>query len=219
MFGYDLLFTERNIALADYNAPALRENDADRNPFVQFDRWFRAALEAQLPESNAMTLATATPDGRPSARMVLLKGYDTRGFVFYTNYESRKGGELAANPRAALILFWPQLHQQIRIEGRVERVTEAESDAYFSSRSRGSQIAARASRQSQVLAGRAELDRRVEQLAAAYPEGDVPRPLYWGGFRVRPEVFEFWQGRPSRLHDRLVYRPSGDGWRIDRLSP
>ena len=211
--------TERNSDLADYEAPALRENEADADPFVQFDRWFRVALEAQLPESNAMTLATATPDGRPSARMVLLKGYDTRGFVFYTNYESRKGGELAANPRAALILFWPQLHRQIRIEGRVERVTEAESDAYFGSRARNSQIAARASRQSQVLAGRAELDRRVEQLAAAFPEGDVPRPRYWGGFRVRPEVFEFWQSRPSRLHDRLVYRPAGDEWRIDRLSP
>ncbi len=211
--------TERNIALADYDAPALRENDADMDPFVQFDRWFRAALEAQLPEPNAMTLATATPDGHPSARMVLLKGYDKRGFVFYTNYESRKGGELASNPRAALILFWPQLHRQIRIEGRVERVTEAESDAYFGSRARSSQIAARASRQGQVLARRAELDRRVEQLVAAYPEGDVPRPPYWGGFRVRPEVFEFWQGRPSRLHDRLVYRPAGDEWRIDRLSP
>jgi len=186
---------------------------------VQFDRWFRAALEAQLPEANAMTLATATPDGRPSARMVLLKGYDTRGFVFYTNYESRKGGELAANPQAALMLFWPQFHRQIRIEGSVERVTEVESDAYFSSRARGSQIATRASRQSQVLAGREELDRRVEQLVAAYPEGEVPRPSYWGGFRMHPEVFEFWQGRPSRLHDRLVYRPSGDEWRIDRLSP
>jgi len=211
--------TERNTALTDYEAPALRENEVDADPFVQFDGWFHAALEAKLPESNAMTLATATPDGRPSARMVLLKGYDTRGFVFYTNYESRKGHELAANPRAALILFWPQLHRQIRIEGRVERVTEVESDAYFGSRARSSQIAARASRQSQVLAGRAELDRRVEQLAAAYPEGDVPRPRYWGGFRVRPEVFEFWQGRPSRLHDRLVYRLSGDEWRIDRLSP
>jgi len=211
--------TERNLVLADYEAPALRESDADPDPFVQFDRWYRAALDAQLPEPNAMTLATSTPDGRPSARIVLLKGYDTCGFVFYTNYESRKGGDLAANPRAALILFWPQLHRQIRIEGRVERVTEAESDAYFGSRAPGSQIAARASRQSQVLDGRAELDRRVEELATAYPEGDVPRPRYWGGFRVRPEVFEFWQGRPSRLHDRLLYRPAGDEWRIDRLSP
>ncbi len=211
--------TERKLVLADYEAPALRESDADPDPFVQFDRWYRAALDAQLPEPNAMTLATSTPDGRPSARIVLLKGYDTCGFVFYTNYESRKGGDLAANPRAALILFWPQLHRQIRIEGRVERVTEAESDAYFGSRAPGSQIAARASRQSQVLDGRAELDRRVEELATAYPEGDVPRPRYWGGFRVRPEVFEFWQGRPSRLHDRLLYRPAGDEWRIDRLSP
>jgi len=211
--------TERKLVLADYEAPALRESDADPDPFVQFDRWYRAALDAQLPEPNAMTLATSTPDGRPSARIVLLKGYDMCGFVFYTNYESRKGGDLAANPRAALILFWPQLHRQIRIEGRVERVTEAESDAYFGSRAPGSQIAARASRQSQVLDGRAELDRRVEELATAYPEGDVPRPRYWGGFRVRPEVFEFWQGRPSRLHDRLLYRPAGDEWRIDRLSP
>jgi len=190
------------------------------NPFMEFKSWFEGAVAAGLREPEAMTLATATRDGKPSARMVLLKSFDERGFVFYTNYESRKGRELEDNPWAALILFWVNLGRQIRIEGRVERVDLAESDAYFHSRALGSQIAARASNQSQVLSSREELDRRVRELTDRFPGNPIPRPPYWGGYRVRPTVFEFWQGRPNRLHDRLRYCPTADGsWRIERLSP
>lgn len=198
----------------------LTEENVSPDPFLQFERWFDAALQAGLPEPEAMTLATATQDGAPSARMVLLKGFDQRGFVFYTNYESRKGVELADNPRAALVFFWVELHRQIRIEGRVSRVSDQESDAYFQSRPRGSQIAAVASAQSRVLSSREELDRAVEELTLRYEGSAVPRPPRWGGFRLRPSRFEFWQGRPNRLHDRLRYLPSADGdWRLERLAP
>jgi pyridoxamine 5'-phosphate oxidase len=204
----------------EYMQRGLHESDLDEDPIRQFQVWFDAAVEAGLPEPDAMTLATASTDGKPSARMVLLKLADERGFVFFTNYESRKGRELADNPRAALVLFWVELERQIRIEGRVEPVTAAESDAYFHSRPLGSQLGAAASHQSRVIPGREELEKRVAELEKQYQGGEIPRPDYWGGYRVVPEVIEFWQGRPNRLHDRLRYRRNGeDRWIIERLSP
>ena len=195
----------------------LIETHIDPDPFAQFAAWFEEA--AHLPEPNAMTLATATPDAWPSARMVLLKGDDSRGFLFFTNYGSRKSGELTRNPRAALVFFWPQLHRQIRIEGVVERVSPEESDAYFATRARGSQIAARASAQSRVLSGREELEERVRAVEEAFEDRPVPRPEFWGGYRMVPEVIEFWQGRPNRLHDRIRYVRRGEAWAIERLAP
>jgi len=195
------------------------EEPAD--PLAHFADWYEPALHSEVtPDRNAMTLATATREGRPSARMVLLKSYDARGFVFFTNYESRKGQELAENPFAALVLYWPELRRQIRIEGRVERVSPAESDAYFASRPRGSQIAARASRQSAPIAGRPALEGAVETVSAEFQDHAVPRPEYWGGFRAVPERIEFWEGRRDRLHDRLLYTRLPDGsWSVQQLSP
>jgi pyridoxamine 5'-phosphate oxidase len=204
---------------SDYTREALAEADVDADPVVQFRRWFEQATEAGLLEPTAMTLATATPDGRPSARMVLLRGFDERGFCFYTNYESRKGAELAANPRAALVFWWGELQRQVRIEGRVEPTTREESEAYFHSRPPGSQLSAAASPQSKVIDGRAVLERRVTQLATGLPDGAMPLPDFWGGFRLTHEVVEFWQGRPNRLHDRLRYRRTGGTWTIERLAP
>jgi pyridoxamine 5'-phosphate oxidase len=203
----------------EYAREALAEADVDADPVVQFGRWFEQAEQAGLLEPTAMTLATATPDGRPSARMVLLRGFDERGFCFYTNYESRKGIELAANPRAALVLWWGELERQVRIEGTVTRTSREESEAYFHSRPPGSQLSAAASPQSRVIEGRATLERRVAELATGSPDGKVPLPEFWGGYRLAHEVVELWQGRPNRLHDRLRYRRVGDAWRIERLAP
>lgn len=202
-----------------YSRAALTEASADRDPMVQFGAWFSQALAAEVPEPNAMTLATAAADGTPNARTVLLKGFDERGFVFYTNYESRKGRELEANPRASLLFYWAELERQVRMTGRVERVDAAESDAYFRSRPRGHQAGAWASRQSEVLDGRDALDRQALEAAARFAEGEIPRPPQWGGYRVVPDVYEFWQGRENRLHDRLEYVREAGGWRIRRLSP
>jgi pyridoxamine 5'-phosphate oxidase len=203
----------------EYAREGLAEADVDADPVVQFGRWFGQAESAGLLEPTAMALATATPDGRPSARMVLLRGFDERGFCFYTNYESRKGGELAANPRAALVFWWGELERQVRIEGLVERTSRSESEAYFHTRPPGSQLSAAASPQSQVIDGRAVLEERVARLATGHRDGEVPLPGFWGGYRLVHEVMEFWQGRPNRLHDRLRYRRAGDRWRIERLAP
>jgi pyridoxamine 5'-phosphate oxidase len=204
----------------EYTRAVLVEGDVDPDPVVQFGRWFDDANAANLVEPSAMTLATAGADGIPSARMVLLRGVDQRGFVFYTNYESRKAAELAANPRAALVFWWGELQRQVRVEGRVQRTSHEESAAYFRTRPPGSRLGAWASPQSRVIPSRTVLDERVAELEARHPDGDLPLPPFWGGYRLVPEVIELWQGRPNRLHDRLRYtRAPGGGWRIERLAP
>ena len=202
----------------DYMGERLDEAAVAPEPFAQFNTWFAEAVRGELPMVNAMTLATVSGEGRPAARIVLLKGVDARGFVFYTNYESAKARELAANPRAALVFYWMQLEREVRIEGAIEKTSDAESDAYFASRPLGSRIAAIASPQSAVVADRALLEERYAQAGERY--GDTPpRPPHWGGYRVIPDSIEFWQGRPNRLHDRLLYRRSGGAWEIVRLAP
>lgn len=203
----------------EYSGALLDVANVDDDPFAQFRVWFAAAEARGLPKVNAMTLATATSDGRPSARIVLLKELDDRGFVFYTNYRSRKGAELSANPRAALVVYWDALDRQVRIEGTVEEVDAASSDAYFASRPRGSQIGAIASPQSQPLASRDLLEAKVAEIEKALGGAPPQRPATWGGYRVVPEMLEFWQGQPSRLHDRVVYRRVDGVWTKERLAP
>ncbi|PZG42180.1 pyridoxamine 5'-phosphate oxidase [Spongiactinospora gelatinilytica] len=201
-----------------YQGEPLLEADLAAEPVAQFATWFSDALDSGLPEPNAIVLATASAGGRPSARTVLLKGYSTQGFVFYTNYESRKGRDLAENARACLLFPWHPIRRQVRVEGSVVRLSKEETAAYFHSRPYGSRIGAWASRQSAVVASREDLDARYEELAARWPE-DPPVPDFWGGFRVVPQEVEFWQGQTDRMHDRLRYRRSGGGWLLERLAP
>ena len=204
-------------------ARPLHAEDLDADPFVQFQRWYDDAEQHAQLQPDAMVVATSTPDGRPSARMVLLRGVDERGFCFFTNFASRKGEELAANPHAAIALHWPEVLRQVRATGRVERVGDEESDAYWYARPRASRISAWASAQSETVATREELEVRVAEVEAEFADGDVPRPDGWGGFRVVPDEIEFWQHRDDRLHDRFLYTRSGDGsraeWQVVRLQP
>jgi pyridoxamine 5'-phosphate oxidase len=202
----------------DERARPLDVGDLDADPLRQFEAWFREA-EGSVRAPEATALATATPDGAPSVRMVLVKAFDEHGFVFHTGYESRKGLELAANPRGALLFYWDPLGRQVRVEGTLERTTAAETEAYFHTRPRGAQIAALASRQSQVLASRAEIEERVAELETELAGVEVPVPAHWGGFRLEPAVYEFWQHRENRLHDRFRYRRGREGWIVERLSP
>ena len=205
----------------NYTLTDLLETEVKSNPIEQFTSWFEEALNADLLEPNAMTLATASPNGKPTARIVLLKGYSARGFVFYTNYESTKGQQLIANPQAALVFLWDKLERQVRIEGKVTKISAEESDNYFHSRPVSSQIGAWTSDQSRVIDSREVLEKRQQELEAKYADGaTIPCPPHWGGFRLIPDLIEFWQGRPSRLHDRLVYRLQDDAtWKIARLAP
>jgi pyridoxamine 5'-phosphate oxidase len=202
-----------------YAGAALEPDACDPDPIVEFRRWFQAAVDAQLPTVNAMTLATIDERGRPAARIVLLKEVDDRGFVFFTNYDSRKGKDLAAHPFAALVVFWEPLHRQIRVEGAIELVTPAESDAYFAVRPRGSQIGAIASPQSQPIANRGVLEQLVHDVESSIGTGTPVRPANWGGYRLVPDMIELWQGQPSRLHDRVRYRRDSEHWLRDRLAP
>jgi pyridoxamine 5'-phosphate oxidase len=211
----------------DYKLKELSESAIAPDPIAQFDIWWNEALSSRIEEVNAMTLATVSPTGLPDARIVLLKGYDPRGFVFFTNYESRKGKDLQAHPQACLVFFWKELERQVRISGRVEKVSAEESDTYYRSRPSGSRIGAWASPQSQVIADRNILEENVQMYTGRFQEGVIPRPPYWGGYRVIPGAFEFWQGRRSRLHDRILYtladepiaQPSDPHWTIRRLAP
>ncbi len=204
----------------DYRAEKLSETDVKSNPIEQFDHWFDEALKSGIYEPNAMTLATASTDGKPAARIVLLKGFNQDGFVFYTNYLSRKGKELAKNPVVALVFFWPELERQVRIEGTIEKVSKETSEKYFQSRPKESQIGALASPQSQVIEDRSLLEKNWKELEKKYADQEIPKPSFWGGYLVKPQVIEFWQGRSSRLHDRIVYRKADkNNWKIVRLAP
>jgi pyridoxamine 5'-phosphate oxidase len=204
----------------DYSSAPLLESEVDSDPVEQFDLWFNQALEAGIVDPNAMTLATATPTGEPSARIVLLKNYDASGFCFFTNYQSAKAEDMAANPRASLMLFWLDLVRQVRITGRVIKTSKEESNHYFAARPRGSQLATWVSKQGQVVQSREELDRLFVEYDKKFEDQEVPLPDYWGGYRLIPDSFEFWQGKINRLHDRLRYKKQDDGaWIIERLAP
>ena len=204
----------------EHAARGLRRRDLDPDPIKQFSNWFTAAIEAEIRDVNAMSLATAGRDAKPSVRVVLLKGFDQDGFVFFTNYESEKGVQLEDNPYAALAFYWIELDRQIRIAGKAEKTSRQESEAYFHSRPIGSQLGAWASRQSEVLDGRRVLDARMAEMTERYGDKPIPLPPHWGGYRVKPDTIEFWQGRPNRLHDRFRYRLGTDGnWLIERLAP
>jgi len=204
----------------EYAAHGLRRADLHSDPLQQFGAWFAAALAADIRDANAMSLATATSDGKPSVRIVLLKGFDERGFAFFTNYDSEKGRQIDANPHAALVFYWVQLERQVRISGAVEKTSREDSAAYFHSRPVGSRLGAWASKQSEVVDARQVLDSRLTEMTERFENGDIPLPPHWGGYRVKPDKIEFWQGRPNRLHDRFRYsRRADSGWQIDRLAP
>ena len=204
----------------EYTDAGLNKQDLNPNPFKQFEQWFQEAIDAKIDLPDATTLATATSDGIPSARIVLLRGHDERGFIFYTDYESQKGKELAENPNAALVFYWRELDRQVRITGQVSKVSRENSNNYFQSRPVASRLAALASRQSEVIPGRQVLEERFNQLAKQYQDKEIPLPSDWGGYRLSPNMIEFWSGRPSRLHDRLRYTRQPDNeWRIERISP
>jgi pyridoxamine 5'-phosphate oxidase len=203
----------------DYSSRPLRSADLDPDPIVQFDRWYEEATRAQALDANAMSVATVGADGQPSSRMVLLKFYDRRGFVFYTNLGSRKASEIAANSRVALLFFWPEVHRQVKIRGAATRTTAAESLAYFMRRPRDSQLGAWVSNQSHVISSRLVLEQKFTEMKQKFSAGEIPLPSFWGGYRVSPDAIEFWQGQESRLHDRLLYTLAGGHWRIERLAP
>jgi pyridoxamine 5'-phosphate oxidase len=204
----------------DYSAATLTETSINVNPIKQFDIWFNEAVAAEIHEPNAMTLATATSDGRPAARIVLLKGFDMNGFVFYTNYLSRKGKELTKNPNAAILFYWGELERQVRIEGNIEKLTKEQSEKYFQSRPKLSQLGALASPQSQEIPNRDQLEAKMSQLEAEYADKDVPKPSFWGGYILKPRLIEFWQGRSSRLHDRIAFKKiDNKNWKKVRLAP
>lgn len=204
----------------DYRSASLNEEDVDQNPYLQFEKWFNEALKAKVVEPNAMTLATSQANGIPSARIVLLKEFTDEGFVFYTNYKSKKGNEIAESPYAALVFFWADLERQVRIEGVVERVSDDESAEYFKSRPRGSQLGALSSPQSKIITNRKFLEEKLEELTKKYEDKEIEKPDYWGGYRVIPNKIEFWQGRSNRLHDRILYVQEKDQtWKFERLAP
>jgi pyridoxamine 5'-phosphate oxidase len=203
----------------DYSHASLSESDIDQNPLKQFEKWFKEAVDSQLSEPNVMTLATASLSGKPSARILLLKGFDENGFTFFTNYNSKKGRELEENPYAAIVFFWAELQRQVRIEGVISKVDEDTSSAYFHSRPKGSQIGAAASPQSSIIPDREVLEKQVTLLTEKYNGQEVPRPLNWGGYQLKPTHIEFWQGRSSRLHDRIAYTSVDRTWLISRLAP
>jgi pyridoxamine 5'-phosphate oxidase len=203
----------------DFSKQTLDEKDVHKNPVIQFSKWFTEAVDAKVNEPNAMTVCTATLDGKPSARILLLRNFDDDGFVFYTNYQSRKGEEIDKNPNAALLFFWPELERQIRIEGILSKQNSEDSDMYFKSRPRTSKLGAWTSAQSKVLASRKVLDEEYEKLSKKFPGEEIPRPEHWGGYILKPFSVEFWQGRPSRLHDRILYTKENDAWKIERLAP
>jgi len=223
MLSKDLLMPTENNALPErewaHPEGGLFEENVNPDPFKQFSVWLEDALAAKLPQPLGMALATANLDGRPSVRMVLLRGVSERGFCFFTNYESRKATELQINPRAALVFYWAELDRQVRVEGTIERLSVEESDAYFQTRPRGSQLGAWASPQSQIIPNRELLERNLQELTAKYGSGQVPRPPHWGGYRLVPEAIEFWAGGDNRLHDRLRYTREGQGWTLQRLAP
>ncbi len=204
----------------DYRLQTLGEHDVADNPIAQFSKWWDEATASDITEINAMTLATVSPEGKPEARIVLLKGFDEKGFIFFTNYDSAKGKEMAANPYAALVFFWKELERQVRVEGKVEKVSAEESDAYFNSRPIGSRVGAWASPQSQVIKSRTEIEEKWKINQEKFSGSKIPRPSFWGGYRVKPTSIEFWQGRSSRLHDRLRYRQNeAKNWLLERLAP
>jgi pyridoxamine 5'-phosphate oxidase len=204
----------------EYIGEGLRRADLDADPVRQFDKWFAAAIKAEIRDANAMALATATPDGKPSVRVVLLKSFDESGFVFFTNYTSKKGRELEENPRAALVLYWMEVERQIRIDGTVEKIRREESEQYFHTRPAGAQIGAWASQQSEVIDARRVLDARLAEMTQRFAGGEIPLPPHWGGYRLKPQTVEFWQGRTNRLHDRFRYtRDKSGSWLIERLAP